>query len=327
MEELEGRWAGLALLAPRRDLWAVLRALGGPGAVARADLAAWCAAGLRLDEAAAVSREPGWRCGGVRAGGPGWPASLDELPFGPVALAAEGELALLRRPAVAIVGSRACTPYGERVARRLAGAVAAAGGAVVSGLAHGIDAAAHEGARGATIAVLGQGLAARMPAWQARLRERLLAAGGLVLSEYAPLRPADRWTFPPRNRIIAGLARAVVVVEAGARSGSRITARMGLDYGREVLAVPGPIDGPASQGCLALLAEGATVVRGPEDVLAAAGLGGRAVEDGGGRRGGLTPEDVAAATGYPPRDVAELLGLLEMTGRVTRRPGRRYVRA
>lgn len=331
MTELGCPWTGLTSLAMRRDLWAVLDALGGPHAAEGAGLAAWCAAGLDLGEASAVLREGPWRGAGVHAAQPEWPALLRDLPRGPVALAAEGNLSLLEERAVAIVGARACTSYGRTWARRLAHGVVDAGGVVVSGLAHGIDEEAHLASRGRTIAVLGQGLAARMPAWQERVRERVLAEGGLLLSEFAPDLPATKWTFPVRNRIIAGLARAVVVVEAGEHSGAGITARRGVDFGREVLVVPGPLDAPASVGCLDLLESGVGMVRGTASVVKAAGLDRPAQPRDPESRvivalaGGATPEDVALRTGYPHAVVVELLGLLQLTGRVSRLPGRRYM--
>jgi DNA processing protein len=211
-----------------------------------------------------------------------------------------------------------------------------AGGVVVSGLAAGIDSEAHGAAGGQTIAVLGQGLLAPMPAWQCRVREAILADGGLVLSEFPPDAPAQTWTFPIRNRIIAGLAGAVVVVEAGQRSGARITARNALEYGREVLAVPGPLGAAASAGCLDLIEQGATMVRAIATVLQAARLGGVRPERAGAERDarvlaalgpGGTPEQVEGATGLDRRAVMAALGALELTGRVTRLPGRRYIPA
>ncbi len=217
------------------------------------------------DAVLACPEEPGpW----LRADGPTWPAALLGLPGGPVALCAEGNLALLDRPAVALVGTRHCTPTGRSLARDYARAVAAAGGVVVSGLAAGIDTEAHMSARGATIAVLGQGLGVTMPAWQAGVRRRLLAEGGLVLTEYPMQFPAAAWTFPRRNRIIAGLARAVVVIEAGHRSGAKNTAHHAVAYGRELAVVPALPGIPSFAGCLDLLEEGAAIVRGPDTIVA-----------------------------------------------------------
>jgi DNA processing protein len=254
--------------APRLDLWPVLRAVGDP---ALAEAGRWRAAGL---PPGAVEKVLGRRWPGVplHPGLPAWPVGLASLPRGPVALLAEGNLALLQAPAVAIIGSRVCTSYGRTQARRLAEAVVAAGGVVVSGMAAGIDAEAHFAAGGRTIGVLGQGLEAPMAVWQGKMRREVLDRGGLLVSEFPPAMTGERWTFPVRNRVIAALARVVVVVEAGESSGTRITVDHALRFGREILAVPGPLDAPASVGCLQLLAEGATVVQGSHTVLSAAGL-------------------------------------------------------
>ena len=208
----------------------------------------------------------------VRITDPGYPAALRRVPHAPPVLFLEGRVGALDSPMVAIVGARRCTADGRRMARLLAGGVAAAGGVVVSGLAQGVDSEAHDAAVGATVAVLGQGLALPLPGRRGGLRRRLLDAGGLVLSELPPHRPASRITFPLRNRIIAGLASLTVVVEARARSGARITARNALEAGRDVLAVPGHPLHETSAGCLALLQEGAGMVTGVDDVLEAAGL-------------------------------------------------------
>ena len=179
------------------------------------------------------------------------------------------------RPALAIVGARACSGYGRSVARLLATEAAAAGAVVVSGMARGIDGEAHRGAlaaHGTTVAVLGCGVDRDYPAAHAELARAIVAGGGLVVSEYEPgIEPAP-WRFPARNRIIAGLARATVVVEARERSGALITADFALEDGREVLAVPGEITSALSQGTNALLRLGATPVTSAADVLEAMGL-------------------------------------------------------
>lgn len=184
-----------------------------------------------------------------------------------------GDLAILEQPMVAIVGARACSAYGAEVAASLAGNLAAAGVVVVSGLARGIDAAAHRGAldRGRTVAVLGCGIDRDYPRTHAQLATRV-ATTGLILSEYAPgVEPAP-WRFPARNRIVAGLARVAVVVEARERSGALITADLALDEGREVMAVPGEITSQLSHGTNALLRLGATPVTCADDVLEALGI-------------------------------------------------------
>jgi len=185
-----------------------------------------------------------------------------------------GDPELLSRPAVAIVGARACSPYGAQVARMLGRELAAAGVVVVSGLARGIDGEAHRGALetdGHTVAVLGCGIDRDYPAAHSGLA-RDIAEGSLLLSEYeAGIEPAP-WRFPARNRIIAGLCAATVVVEARERSGALITADFALEEGREVLAVPGEITSSLSAGTNALLRLGATPLTSAADVLESLGI-------------------------------------------------------
>jgi DNA processing protein len=184
-----------------------------------------------------------------------------------------GDPSLLDRPAVAVVGARACSSYGGSVAVSLARELTRAGIVVVSGLARGVDAAAHRGAleAGVTVAVLGCGVDRDYPRAHAQLAARI-ADGGLILSEYAPgVEPAP-WRFPARNRIVAGLAAATVVVEARERSGALITADLALDEGRDVLAVPGEITSALSHGTNALLRLGATPVTCAGDVLEVLGV-------------------------------------------------------
>jgi DNA processing protein len=184
------------------------------------------------------------------------------------------EVELLTSPAVAIVGARACSPYGRHVARVLGRELASAGVVVVSGMARGVDGEAHRGAleaRGPTIAVLGCGIDRDYPAAHRELAARI-AAAGLVVSEYAPgIEPAP-WRFPARNRIVAGLCRATVVVEARERSGALITADFALEEGREVFAVPGEITSALSDGSNALLRLGASPLLTAGDVLESMGL-------------------------------------------------------
>lgn len=185
-----------------------------------------------------------------------------------------GESELLNARAVAVVGARACSPYGAQVARMLGRELAAAGLVIVSGLARGIDGEAHRGvldSGGLTVAVLGCGIDRDYPASNAQLSRRI-EERGLVVSEYEPgVEPAP-WRFPARNRIIAGLSEAVVVVEARERSGALITADFALDEGREVFAVPGEITSSLSLGTNALLKLGATPLTTTDDVLDALGV-------------------------------------------------------
>ncbi|MGR3542013.1 MAG: DNA-processing protein DprA [Hasllibacter sp.] len=202
---------------------------------------------------------------------PEWPDGLSAIADAPPLLWARGDRRLLARPAVALVGAREASSLGLRMARSLGLGVAKAGFVVVSGLARGVDREAHEAAleRG-TIAVLAGGVGARHAALDADLMDRV-AANGLLLSEHPPGRMPAARDFARRNRIVSGLSRAVVVVEAAARSGSMITARAALDQGREVLAVPGHPFDPRSAGCNMLLRDGARLVRGPSDVAEAVG--------------------------------------------------------
>lgn len=201
---------------------------------------------------------------------PAWPALLAELPDPPPVLWAWGDLECLTQTAIAIVGTRHPSSAGQRHARAFAGALAEAGCCVVSGMALGIDAQAHEGALaagGATIAVVGCGLAHTYPRQHRDLQQRILASGGLLLSEHPPDIEARPAFFPRRNRIITGLSRGVLVVEAMLRSGSLISARLALEQNREVFALPGPPDAPLSAGCHQLIRQGATLVTVPDHII------------------------------------------------------------
>jgi len=203
------------------------------------------------------------------------PASSDEFPHAlrdvagmPPALYVRGELREADALAVAIVGARRATPYGVEMAERLGGDLARRGVTIVSGLARGIDTAAHRGALragGRTLAVLGCGADVTYPKENARLAAEIVERGALV-SEFPPGTPPLPQHFPLRNRVIAGLALGVVVVEAAARSGSSITAGWAADLGREVMAVPGRATSELSRGCHALIKDGATLVENWEDV-------------------------------------------------------------
>jgi DNA processing protein len=194
---------------------------------------------------------------------PHWPAGWQDLRDPPAAALVTGESAVLARPSVAIVGTRRATARGLAVARSLARDLAERGWIVVSGLALGIDGEAHRGALAAgapTVAVMATGPERTYPIEHGDLRRRLEAGGGCALTEGEPDAAVGRYLFPRRNRLIAALARAVVVVEAPLHSGALTTAQLALDLGREVLAVPGPVDSPASRGCHDLIRTGATLV-------------------------------------------------------------------
>jgi len=205
-------------------------------------------------------------------GGPDYPVALMDLPDAPPVLWARGDCAMLSRPMVALVGARNASSLGLRMARRLAEGLGQGGQVVVSGLARGIDTAAHGAALDCgTVAVLAGGVDVTYPEENAELARQIAAKGCLLSEQPMGLQPQTRH-FPLRNRIIAGLSRAVVVVEAAARSGSLITARDAADQGREVMAVPGhPFDARAA-GSNMLLRDGATLVRHAGDVIEALGL-------------------------------------------------------
>jgi DNA processing protein len=279
---------------------------------------------------------------------PRYPTVLADLGDAPAVLYVRGDLARLERALasdrVAIVGARRASEYGLQQARGLGRGLAAAGLAVVSGMALGVDAAAHAGALevdGLTLAVLACGPDRAYPSSKRHLHARI-AATGVVVAELPPGAPPRRWCFPARNRIIAALSQATVVVEAGERSGSLITAGQAADLGREVAAVPGLVTAPLAAGTNALIADGARLVRGPHDVLellfgaAAPSLPGPRAGD---RTAGLEPDlrallgrvgggcDTVAALAGPgvPLD-AVLAGLaqLELRGLVRRGVGGRY---
>jgi DNA processing protein len=201
---------------------------------------------------------------------PGFPASLRSIPDAPLMLFARGRLELCALPAVAIVGSRNHTHYGRDVTRMLAGAAAAAGIVVVSGMARGLDAVAQHAAldhRGTTIGVLGNGIGIVYPAENAQLYDRV-ESEGLLLTENPPGERPQAGGFPRRNRLISGLATVVVVVEAAKGSGTLVTVSAALEQGRDVMAVPGPITSPTSEGTNQLLRDGADPILHASDMLA-----------------------------------------------------------
>jgi DNA processing protein len=268
---------------------------------------------------------------------PGFPPLLSAIHDPPpgVFVRGSGSLEILAAVSVAVVGARACSSYGAQVARRLGRELAAAGVVVLSGMARGIDGEAHRGAleaSGITVAVLGCGIDRDYPAAHASLA-REIAARGLVISEYAPgVEPAP-WRFPARNRIIAGIARAVVVVEARERSGALITADLALEEGRDVFAVPGEITSSLSAGSNALLRLGAYVLTSAADVLDLLGIvlppaPARFELDPNARRvfdalrdTAATFDELVRATGLPAADVAPALSHLELAGLVAEGEG------
>lgn len=200
----------------------------------------------------------------------GYPPLLREIPDAPPILFYQGLLPYPDGLSIGMVGARKATPVGLQAARDFSRTLGDNGISVISGLAEGIDTASHTGAldsRGYTLAVLGCGLSHTYPASNLKLRHRILDAGGGVLSEFPPNLPARTWNFPRRNRIISGMASGVLVIEAGVKSGSLITARYALDQGRDIFAVPGSIRNPVSEGTNQLIKFGAVPVTEGQDLL------------------------------------------------------------
>ena len=354
-------WATLAhKVLPQRALVALLREFGGPEAL----LAASRGALARLVPAAVVERtlapvaddalartsrwldQPGHDL--IAWDDDDYPKALLELGHAPSVLFHVGRRDLLARPALAIVGSRNATAQGRETAREFAHALASAGLTIVSGLAVGIDAAAHDGALDAdasTIAVVATGPDRVYPARNRDLAARI-AQHGALLSEFPPGTPARKEHFPQRNRLISGLARGVLVVEATLASGSLITARLAGDQGREVFAIPGSIHSPFAKGCHRLIREGAKLVETAGDVLDELGLHGsrggnaHALRAQANEQPDSASHPVLEAMGYDPVGVDALVArthaapeavvaalvTLELSGDVAALPGGRWQR-
>jgi DNA processing protein len=344
-------WVALRRISElgRRPAWSLIQALGSPGAVLGASETRVAAlVGPRAARALAAGRDPAAargeleqaRAAGLRClvpGDPGFPGALLQIPDPPLVLYARG--ALPRGPALAVVGSRAATPRARAVARAWCAELAGAGVAIISGLAYGVDAAAHRGAldaRGCTLAVLASGLDQPSPAGNRPLAREILGSGGGWLSEHPPGVAALPRHFPERNRLISGLARAVLLVEARVASGSLWTARHALEQGRDVLAVPGPVDTDLCRGSNELLRDGAAVALEPDDVaLAVLGraTGARAAPEPPAdpllaalRDGPRAAEDLGRELGLGPAALAERLLELELAGAIERQ-GERVSRA
>jgi len=346
----------------------LLQRFGGPAAVFQASLQELVAVkGISSAMAQAIVGFREWdkleeQLGRLTAQGaemvtqddPRFPPGLKQIPYPPPILFIKGTLAPADNLAVAMVGTRGASYYGLKAARRLAGALAVRGVTVVSGLARGIDTAAHQGAlemSGRTLAVLGCGLDVVYPPENLKLYQEIQEHGALI-SEFPLSTPPEAKNFPIRNRIISGLALGVVVIEAGVKSGTGITVRYALDQGREVFAVPGPIDSPTSAGPHRLIQDGAKLVQDVDDILAelpalrqapgpllASGpTPGRVAEAPGFIRPApedpllpllgsepLQLEELVRAAGLSVHDVLSRLTLLELQGLVKELPGKCYV--
>jgi len=286
-----------------------------------------------------------WLAGGpdrhaLHVGHPAWPPLLLQTADPPLLLYVQGSTAALSAAGLAVVGSRRATAQGLDNARAFSSALARQGWVIVSGLAQGIDAAAHEGALAAgamTVAVMGTGPEQVYPAAHRALAARIAAQGALV-TEFAPGTPPLAENFPLRNRIIAGLTQGTLVVEAALRSGSLITARLAMEGGREVYAIPGSIHAPQSRGCHALIKQGAKLVESADDIVDELHTAARP------RQQPLLPDEpvaddpvlealghdpvtldaLLARTGWPAGKMTARLLELELEGRVARLPGGLY---
>lgn len=323
-------------------------------AAPQADLAALC--GERISRSlrsplpaeaqamfdAALAWAAGEGCAILTLDHPAYPGLLRHIPDPPLLLYIRGRSELLSRPGLAIVGSRNASGEGVRNARAFGRAVAECGITVCSGLALGIDAAAHEGALdgpGSTVAVMGTGPDSVYPARNRALAHRI-AQHGCLVSEYPPGTSVQPANFPRRNRIISGMAQAVLVVEAAARSGSLITAHLAAEHGRDVFAIPGSIHAALSKGCHALIKQGAKLVECANDILTE--MNGRTTvpiaphqSDNGQMHTQLLgmldgelsdPYAIARRTGYAPEFVISELLMLELDGLVERLPGNMFRR-
>ncbi|MBK1718223.1 DNA-protecting protein DprA [Thiocystis violacea] len=287
---------------------------------------------------------------------PRYPSALNEIPDAPPLLYARGDPSLLSEPQIAIVGSRNPTPGGRGVTEEFARRLAGYGLIITSGLAVGVDGAAHAAAleQGRTIAVLGTGPDLVYPAVHRDLARRIVERG-LMVSEFPPGQGPLARNFPRRNRIISGLSLGVLVTEAALKSGSLITARCALEQGREVFAVPGSILNPLARGCHALIRDGAKLVEGAEDILAELAPRLRALLQEAGNEPALPAgsetglasdpdpdrqrlldamghdpvalDELTGRTGFPVERIASMLLLMELDGHVSSFPGGRYCRA
>jgi len=342
-------WLRLCLVpgVPGAAQRALLKTFGSPAGILAAEAQAVAAiVGEPMRAALAAGPPPGlldatlaWLATSrhhlLTLGDANYPDKLLHIPDPPTALFAIGEPRFLNCPALAIVGSRNATRQGMLDAEAFARTLSDAGFAIVSGLALGIDAAAHRGGlagASSSIAVVGTGLDRVYPAGNRQLAHDV-AERGVIVSEFALGTPPASDNFPRRNRIISGLAQGVLVVEAATRSGSLITARLALEQGREVFAIPGSIHSPQSKGCHDLIKQGARLVESAQDVLSELGVVAASPASAAGTAPqedpllaamGHTPatlDALCASTGIEARRLAADLTRLELDGRIERLPG------
>jgi DNA processing protein len=352
-----GLHAGSLRRAAGADLQPQLLLREPPGALAALGLGNGTVRALRNPSAEGIAADERWLAGPHRQlvtwGSPSYPALLAEIPDAPLVLFVEGDTAALSLPQLAVVGSRNPTPIGRDTAARFAGHLSAAGLAITSGLALGIDAAAHRGALeggSRTIAVLGCGLDRIYPSENTALARQVVACGALVSDLPTGAAPVKQH-FARRNRLISGLSVGVLVVEAAMRSGSLITARLAAEQGREVFAIPGSIHSPLSRGCHRLIRQGAKLVETVDDIFAELGalLAGLRVasraEDPDAQQDsrcaldkdyeilldalGFEPaavDDLVDRTGFEAGAVSSMLLILELKGRIAQQPGGSFCR-
>ena len=338
---------------PQRILGAgssALRAVHGVGQETADAIASWES---HVDLAAEMKRIEEFGAHVITAASPDYPSPLRTINNPPMVLYVWGDVRPADAHAIGVVGSRNMTHYGTETAKKLSFQIAFAGYTVISGLARGIDTAAHQGAlaaKGRTIAVLGSGLSSLYPPENSGLAEKI-AGSGAVVTEYPMTRPADRQTFPYRNRIVAGWGRGLLVVEAGLNSGALITANQALEQGRTIFAVPGQIDRPTSAGTNRLIQQGARLITSADDILdelgslipAGIGKGTKAPTPADASSapalsheetllvtslevGDMSLDELAAATRLPLPKVSSTLLTLEMKRLVRALPGHRYVK-
>lgn len=333
MDEISAFWAGAQDVGQRAgvDLPALAARAGGFQALEAhvAEVLRDAAYPPRVVEAWLAARPRRTRGRALRLADPEYPTLLAHIECPPPVLFVEGDLESLTTDAVAVVGTRVCTPYGAGVARQLATGLAAGGCAVVSGLARGIDRHAHEAALavGRTVAVLGHGLNTTAPSSHRSLRQAILRGGGLIVSSWPDEVLPMPFRFPIRNAWISGLSKGVIVVEAPVRSGACITARAAAFQGRDIWVVPGPLGAPQSAGCLELVGEvNAQVIADVGRLVATLTKRPHAPAEAWLETllRGSSVDEAARVAGRSTVETLVLLTELELAGAVVRLPGQRY---